>query len=47
MVTMLGALQRKKFKKSEIRPTMEVGGWVHFLGFFWVKNRPKIALNQY
>ena len=31
----LGALQRKKFKKSEI--TMEVGGWVQVsLGFLCV-----------
>ena len=42
----LGALQRKKRKKSKI--TMEVGGWVQVsLGMFCVENRPKIALNQY
>ena len=44
----LGALQRKKFKKSEITIDMEVGGWLQVsLGFFLLENRPEIALNQY
>ena len=38
--TALGALKRKKFKKSEI--TMEVGGWVQVsLGFVFGKIIPK------
>ena len=42
----LVGLQRKTIQISEI--TMEVGGWVHVsLGFFYLENRPKIALNQY
>ena len=47
MLSCLGALQRKKFTKSEI--TMEVRGWVQVsLGiYFLVENRLKIALNQY
>ena len=42
----LGALQRKKFQKSEF--TMEVGGWVQVsLGIFLLENYLKIALNLY
>ena len=42
----LGALQRKQFQNSEF--TMEVGGWVQVsLGYFFLENHPKIALNQY
>ena len=41
----LGALQRKKFKKSEM--TMEVGGWVQdSLGIIGGGDIPKIPLNQ-
>ena len=42
----LGALQRIFFKKSEI--TIEVGEWVQvsLRIFFFLENRPKIALNQ-
>ena len=33
---------------ESLSPTMEVAGWVKVsLGFFWVENHPKIALNQY
>ena len=44
-IVLRGYAETKKFKISEI--TIEVGGWVQVsLGFFWLENRPKIALNQ-
>ena len=43
---MLEAVQRTKIQKSE--NTMEVCGLVQVsLGFFFLENHPKIALNQY
>ena len=43
-LTHLGALQRKKFQKSELLWKW-VGGLT--LNFFFVENHPKIVLNQY